>query len=80
MALVLKITSEHKELLGDDCAREFNQDGGTIGRSLRSDWILPDPDQYISAKHATIDYQSGAYYLADMSSNGVFINGDSSPL
>jgi predicted component of type VI protein secretion system len=80
MALVLKISSEHKELLGDDCVREFNEDGGTIGRSLQADWILPDPDRYISGKHATIDYQSGAYYLADTSSNGVFVNDDDEPL
>lgn len=80
MALVLRITSEHQDLLGDDCIREFDQNGGTIGRSLQSDWILPDPDRYISGKHAAIDYQSGAYYLADISSNGVYVNGDSDPL
>lgn len=80
MALVLKIISEHQDLLGDDCIREFDENGGTIGRSLQSDWILPDPDRYISGKHATVDYQSGAYYLADISSNGVYVNGDSEPL
>ena len=80
MGLVLKITSEHKELLGDDCEREFNEDGGTIGRSLQADWILPDPDRYISGKHATIDFQGGAYYLADVSSNGVYVNDDCEPL
>ena len=80
MGLVLKITSAHKELLADDCEREFSEQGGTIGRSLHSDWILPDPDHYISAKHATVDFQGGAYYLADISSNGTFINGDSEPL
>jgi predicted component of type VI protein secretion system len=80
MGLVLKITSEHKELLGEDCEREFGEDGGTIGRSLQADWILPDPDRYVSGKHATVDFQAGAYYLADISSNGVFVNGDSEPL
>ena len=80
MALVLKITSEHHDLLGDDCVREFSEDGGTIGRSLQSDWILPDPDRYISGKHAAIDFQGGAYYLADTSSNGVYVNDDDEPL
>lgn len=80
MGLVLKLTSEHKELLGDDCEREFNEDGGTIGRSLQADWILLDPDRYISGKHATIDFQGGAYYMADVSSNGVYINDDTEPL
>ena len=80
MGLVLKITSEHKELLGGDCEREFNEDGGTIGRSLQSDWILPDPDRYLSGQHATVDFQGGAYYLADVSSNGVYVNNDKEPL
>ncbi len=80
MALVLKITSEHQDLLGDDYVREFSEDGGTIGRSLQSDWILPDPDRYISGKHAAIDFQGGAYYLADTSSNGVYVNDDDDPL
>lgn len=80
MALRLEITSEHKEILGDDCTRVFGEDGGTIGRSLRNDWILPDTDKFISGNHATIDFQAGAYYLADVSTNGVYVNGADEPL
>ncbi len=80
MALVLEIISEHKELLEEDCVREFNKAGGTIGRSLENDWILPDPDRYISGKHALVDYRAGAYYLGDISSNGVYVNGSDQPL
>jgi len=80
MPLQLEIVSEHKEILGDDHVRVFREEGGTIGRSLENDWILPDPDRFISGRHATIDYQSGAYYLADVSTNGVYINGDAEPL
>jgi len=74
MPLELKIIGENANLVGDDAVREFHESGGTIGRSLRSDWILPDPDRFISSQHATIDFKGGAYYLADTSSNGVFIN------
>lgn len=80
MALKLEIVSEHRDIVGDDAVREFNAEGGTIGRSLQNDWILPDPDRFISGRHATIDFQGGAYYLADTSSNGVYINGDCEPL
>jgi predicted component of type VI protein secretion system len=80
MPLQLKVISEHKELLGEDYVREFNAEGGTIGRSLDNDWILPDPDHYISGKHATVDFQSGAYYLADISTNGVYVNDADEPL
>lgn len=80
MPLQLEIVSEHKEIVGDDNIRVFREDGGTIGRSLQNDWILPDPDRFISGKHATVDFQSGAFYLADVSSNGVYVNEEVEPL
>jgi len=80
MALQLEIVSEHRDIVGDDAVRVFHEQGGTIGRSLQNDWILPDPDRFISGQHATIDFKGGAYYLADTSSNGVYINGDCEPL
>jgi predicted component of type VI protein secretion system len=80
MPLQLKIVSEHKEILGEDCERMFLEDGGTIGRSLENDWILPDPDRFISGRHATVDFQAGAYYLADVSTNGVYLNEEPEPL
>ena len=80
MPLQLKITSENRDLLGDDYIRQFDEEGATIGRALHNDWILPDPDRFISGKHATLDFQGGAYYLADVSSNGVYINEDEEPL
>jgi predicted component of type VI protein secretion system len=80
MPLQLEIVGDHKDILGDDCVREFRENGGTIGRSLENDWILPDPNHFISGKHATIDFQAGAYYLADISSNGVFVNDEAKPL
>ena len=80
MPLQLEIVSEHKELVGDDAIREFREGGGTIGRSLHNDWILPDPDRYISGKHAAIDFRGGIYYLTDLSSNGVYINHDNEPV
>lgn len=80
MPLQLEITSENKDLLGDDCVRLFGEDGGTIGRALENDWILPDPERFISGRHAAIDYQSGSYYLADTSSNGVYVNDEDEPL
>jgi predicted component of type VI protein secretion system len=80
MPLELKIVSEHADLVGDDAVREYHEGGGTIGRSLHNDWILPDPDRFISGRHATIDYQGGIYYLADISSNGVYVNEEVEPI
>jgi len=80
MPLRLEIVSKHRELVGDDAVFEFGEAGGTIGRSLKNDWILPDPDRYISGQHATVDCRGGIYYLADVSSNGVYVNDDAEPI
>jgi len=80
MPLELKIVSEHAEYVGDDAVREYHESGGTIGRALQNDWILPDPDRFISARHAVIDFKGGIYYLADTSSNGVYVNEEMEPI
>ena len=74
------VSSEHRDILGEDAVREFREDGGTIGRSLQNDWILPDEQRYVSGRHATIDCKGGIYYLMDTSSNGVYVNDDVEPL
>jgi len=74
MPLTLKITSAQKDVLGPDRLKVFSVHGGSIGRAGDNEWVLPDPDLYISGHHALIDYRDGAYYLTDTSSNGVFVN------
>lgn len=80
MTLRIEIVSENRTLVGDDSVHEFGQSGGTIGRSLESDWILPDPDKYVSSRHAVIDFKGGIYYLVDLSTNGVFVNDEREPI
>jgi type VI secretion system FHA domain protein len=80
MPLQLKIVSVNRDLIGDDAERVFGDAGGTIGRSLKNDWILPDPDRYVSGRHASIDYKGGIYYVLDHSSNGVYINDEIEPI
>ncbi len=74
MPLTLKITSAQKDVLGSDRLKVFSVHGGSIGRAGDNEWVLPDPDIYLSGHHAQIDYRDGAYYLTDTSTNGVFVN------
>jgi type VI secretion system protein len=74
MPLTLKIISKQRHILGADSISVFSVHGGSIGRAPDNDWVLPDPDRYISGHHAAIDYRAGAYYLRDNSTNGVFVN------
>jgi type VI secretion system protein ImpI len=45
-----------------------------IGRE-GGDWVLPDPDKFISGRHCQIRYENGGYWLHDVSRNGTFVNG-----
>jgi type VI secretion system protein len=80
MALRLRVVSDHASRLGQQAAKVFGVHGGTIGRGTDNDWILPDPDRYLSGKHARIDFRAGAYVLVDTSSNGTYVNGAQVPL
>ncbi len=80
MALRLQIVSRHRQGLGERATKEFGHDGGTIGRSLESDWVLPDGQRYLSSRHASIDYRSGSYYIVDTSTNGVYVNDAEQPV
>ncbi len=80
MPLTLKIISSQKDVLGPEGIHVFSVHGGTIGRSPDNDWVLPDPRRYLSAHHAAIDYQGGAYFLSDKSTNGVFVNDADQPV
>jgi type VI secretion system protein len=80
MALVLEIVSKQRTVLGKRARFEFGEKGGTIGRSLSCDWVLPDPERFVSSRHAAIDFRSGSYYLVDTSTNGVFVNDATTPV
>lgn len=80
MPLTLKIVSKQRHILGADSLRVFSVHGGSIGRAPDNDWVLPDPDRYISGRHASIDYRDGAYYLRDRSTNGVYVNQSEQPV
>src|ERR1700744_1329713 len=80
MALRLRVVSEHAKRLGDNGTKVFGVHGGTVGRSTANEWILPDPERYLSGKHARIDFRAGTYVLVDTSSNGTYINGSQVPL
>src|SRR5882672_2860435 len=80
MALRLRVVSEHSTRLGEQSTKVFGVHGGTIGRSLDNEWILPDPERYLSGKHARVDFRAGTYVLVDTSSNGTNVNGAQVPL
>ncbi len=51
----------------------FDESGGTIGRREENDWVLTDPNSYISGTHARILCKQGTYFIKDESTNGTFL-------
>jgi type VI secretion system FHA domain protein len=80
MTLRLSVVSEHGIRLGQNSTKVFGVHGGTIGRGTDNAWILPDPERYLSGKHARVDFRAGSYVLVDTSSNGTYVNGAQVPL
>jgi type VI secretion system protein len=78
--LRLRIVSEQRRSLAERSSAVFSVEGGTIGRSADNDWVLPDPQRYVSAHHARVQFREGHFYLQDVSTNGVFVNDDMEPL
>lgn len=79
MALKLRVISDHYKALGKRSSRLFGVTGGRIGRAADNDWILPDPERYISSHHCKVEFRAGRWILEDTSTNGVFINGSDVP-
>jgi type VI secretion system protein len=75
MALRLRVLGTKAERLGERWSRVFGVHGGTLGRAPDCDWVLPDPERYLSGHHAAIEYRGGHWYVIDRSMNGTFVNG-----
>src|SRR3984957_16338121 len=80
MALKLTIIDDNVSQPSRGGSIVFGVGGGGIGRAHDNDWVLPDPQRYLSAHHARVQFRDGTYYLLDTSTNGVYINDGSAPL
>jgi type VI secretion system protein ImpI/type VI secretion system protein len=67
----------------DSVPPETRRAGGgefTIGRGPDNDWVLPDPERHLSKRHCVLAFRSGEWWIADLSSNGTFLNRDTAPI
>ncbi len=66
-------------VLGED-RKSFGPQGGLIGRGVDNDWVLSDPERFLSSKHCQVTAEGNRYFLIDLSTNGTFLNGSAEPL
>lgn len=52
----------------------------SIGRGTENDWVLPDPARVLSKRHCLIAFRSGGWQIADLSTNGTYLNGEAQPI
>lgn len=80
MRLTLSVRSDQASALGASASHAFDEAGGTIGRSAACDWVLPDPTNTLSSRHATISFNGHGFLVTDTSTNGVYLNQVATPL
>jgi len=52
----------------------------SIGRGPENDWVLPDPERFLSKRHCLIAFRSGGWQIADLSTNGTYLNAEAQPI
>jgi type VI secretion system protein len=75
MPIILKIISYQRLTPGQQDSFETKADKFTIGRNSENDWVLPDPQRFMSGIHCHIENRNGQWCITDTSTNGVFLNG-----
>ena len=51
-----------------------------IGRGPDNDWIMPDAERLLSKRHCMIAFRNGGWAIADISTNGTYLNHDQDPV
>ncbi len=72
----IEVTAHEGAPLPGRLAGEFDELGGSIGRTPGNNLVLPDPQRHISRTHASIVFRAGQYILRDLgSASPVILNG-----
>jgi type VI secretion system FHA domain protein len=73
--MLLKLQLVHSGNPNVVSVQDCNKDIWTVGRGNQNDLPLPDPEKWVSNRHAQFQRMGGAWYLMDVgSTNGTFVN------
>ncbi len=79
MGVTLQVIGASAHKLAGRTELKFSN-SGTIGRAAGNTYVLPDPERFISSKHAAIEDRSDGFYLVDTSINGTYVNDGDQPI
>ncbi len=80
MSLLITITKAPETAALAESSKTFDTQGGSIGRGKDNNWVLDDPERFLSSCHCKISMENGQYMITDMSTNGTFFNGSPNPM
>ncbi len=80
MPIIVTITKSPEFANITESSKTFNEQGGSLGRGKNNDWVLNDPDRYLSSCHCQVSCENGQFYITDLSTNGTFFNGSVNPM
>ena len=80
MELRLNIVKAPTGVVPEKAQIVFGQQGGSIGRSADNDWVLPDPERYVSSHHCIVVFEDGNFFLEDSSTNGTYLDKRHEPI
>lgn len=76
MHLVIRARSLHHASISPSIVAEFDERGGTIGRSDSNTMTLPDPARHVSRLQAEVSCVAGMYALCNVgNANPIIVNG-----
>lgn len=76
MRLVIHARALHQSPLSQAVVGEFDERGGTIGRSDSNTLTLPDPERHVSRLQAQISFADGGFAIRNVgSANAIVVNG-----
>ena len=76
MHLVIRAQSPHHASVSQSIVAEFDERGGTIGRSDSNTMTLPDPARHVSRLQAEVSCAAGVYSLRNVgNANPIIVNG-----
>ena len=74
MSVVITIIKTPASVSNTKSTHTFTTQGGTLGRAHENNWVLEDPERFISSRHSQILCENNEFYLVDLSTNGTFLN------
>ncbi len=80
MKLHLKVITYRNQPPTAPILTVIDEQGGAVGRTPGNAFVLPDPERFISSKHAMISFQDHRFVITDTSTNGLYLDDSGQPL